>query len=127
MAERTIDLVENRFYWPSLKRDVAKIIEQCRTCQIAKQRNQTSGLYTPLFVPQIPWQDVSLDFMLGLPQTPRQHDSILVVVDRFSKMAHFMPCSKSSDASKVAKYSLMRLLGYMGFLNPLCLIKMLSS
>ena len=102
-CNKTILAVEDQFYWPSLKKNVAQVVAQCRTCAVAKQPRQNTGLYTPLPVPDCPWQDLSMDFVLGLPKTARKHDSIFVVVDRFSKMAHFIPCSQTYDASRVAK------------------------
>ncbi|KAJ0550589.1 putative nucleotidyltransferase, Ribonuclease H [Helianthus annuus] len=80
-----------------------RLIRRYRTCHMAKTHGTNQGLYTPLPTPSAPWEDVSLDFVLGLPRTQKQKDSIMVVVDRFSKMAHFVPCSKTFDASQVAR------------------------
>ena len=67
--DKTIALVEGRFYWPSLKNDVARIVAQYRTCHLAKAKKQNTGLYTPLHVPHESWKDVSMGFVLELPKT----------------------------------------------------------
>ncbi|GKC59380.1 RNA-directed DNA polymerase, partial [Tanacetum coccineum] len=97
-------VIRHKFYWPKMEHDVNRLLERCRTCDIAKTHSSNAGLYTTLSVSVAPWEDVILDFVLGLPRTQRAIDSIMVVVDRFSKMAHFIPCSKTFDTSQVARF-----------------------
>jgi hypothetical protein len=79
--DKTLALVQENFFWPKLARDVESFVKSCRICQIAKSHSKNTGLYTPLPVPKAPWEDISLDFVLGLPRTQRNKDSIMVVVD----------------------------------------------
>ena len=100
---KTLQALEALYYWPRLRRDVRRMIGRCSTCTIGKLTKQNTGQYLPLPIPDSPWQEVSIDFILGLPQTRHQLDAILVVVDRFSKMAHFIACSKTMDATHTAR------------------------
>ena len=98
---KTLALVKANFFWPKLEKDIARFVKKCVVCMMAKTHGNNAGLYTPLPIPNMPWEEVSLDFVLGLPRTERNKDSILVVVDRFSKMAYFVLCNKSNDASHI--------------------------
>lgn len=100
--DRTLHLVSSSYFWPSLRRDVERFVERCIVCQQSKGHTTNAGLYLPLPVPTQPCTDITMDFVVGLPRTQRGFDSILVVVDRFSKMAHFIPCKKTTDALQVA-------------------------
>ncbi|KAG7527866.1 Retrotransposon gag domain, partial [Arabidopsis suecica] len=99
---KTLSVMQDHFYWPHLKRDVERICERCVVCKHAKSKVQPHGLYTPLPIPTHPWNDISMDFVVGLPRTKTGRDSIFVVVDRFSKMAHFIACHKTDDALHIA-------------------------
>lgn len=90
------------FIWRCLKQDVEEFIKKCATCQQDKHLNShPAGLLKPLSVPQGVWQDISLDFVEGLPKS-EGYDVILVVVDRFPKYAHF-PLKHPYTALTVAK------------------------
>lgn len=100
---KTIQNLQRHFHWPSMQSQVEKFIRACALCCQSKPANRKHGLYQPLSLPTRPWESISMDFLSGLPITQKQHDAIWVVVYRFSKMALFLPCKKTTTAAQTAE------------------------
>jgi hypothetical protein len=87
----TYQRVNKMFWWQGLKLDVDSFVKQCQVRQQAKgERQFPAGLLQPLPVPTGAWRDLTMDFIEKLPKS-EGYDTIMVVVDRFSKYAHFYP------------------------------------
>ena len=99
---RTQALLAQYYTWPGLAGAVAKYVGSCDTCARNKVvRHAPYGLLSPLPIPSRPWRSVSLDWITDLPPS-HYHDAILVVVDRLTKGAQFIPTTKSMAAPDVA-------------------------
>lgn len=95
--------IKQLYYWPGLKLAVENYIKQCKICQQAKHtHHKPAGLLQPLPPPDAPWHAITLDFIEGLPLSDGAN-SILVVVDRLTKYAHFLPLRHPFTAASVSK------------------------
>ena len=104
-ATTTYHRVKKLFMWRGLKTVVEDFVRQCQICQQSKHENiSPTGKLQPLPVPSAPWQDISMDFVEGLPKS-EGFEVIMVVVDRLTKFAHFIPLKHPFTASQVATSS----------------------
>ncbi|GBG91846.1 hypothetical protein CBR_g53737 [Chara braunii] len=101
---KTLARVSRLYVWPKRKDFVKNTVAECPICQEVNNANHLPyGLLQPLPIPEGRWQSISMDFIGPLrPPTPRGHDAILVVVDRFTKRARFVPCRYAISAREVA-------------------------
>jgi hypothetical protein len=96
-------------------------VSRCMTCNKAKTHFNPHGLYMPLPIPSVHWEDISMNFVLVLPRTKRGRDTIFVVADHFSKMTHFIPCHKSDNASYVVDLFFTEIIRLHGVPNTIVL------
>lgn len=100
---RTVFVIKQRFWWPSMLQDAGEFVAACPVCAQSKtSRCPVAGLLQPLPVPKRPWSHISLDFVTGLPLS-EGNTTILTIVDRFSKMVHFVPLPKLPSAKETAE------------------------
>jgi hypothetical protein len=92
------------YWWTRMKREIAKYISECDTCQRIKASHLKAACpLQPLPIPSWKWEDICMDFIVGLPNTSRHQDSIWVIVDRLTKTAHFLPVHTTHRTEKYAE------------------------
>jgi hypothetical protein len=100
------DLRQN-FWWTRMKREIAKYISEYDICQRVKSSHlKTAGILQPLPIPSWKWEDIRMDFIVGLPDTSQKHNSIWVIVDRLAKTVHFLPVHTTYNAKKYVEINL---------------------
>ncbi|XP_043699780.1 uncharacterized protein LOC122650427 [Telopea speciosissima] len=99
-----------------MKRDVAEFVARCLTCQQVKaDRQWPHGLLQSLPMPEWKWEHVTMDFVIGLPRTPRGVDALWVIVDRLTKTAHFIPIKVTYSMDKLARLYIDNMVRLHGF------------
>ena len=84
--------LNTRFWWTKMKKEIAAFVARCdNCCRVKAIHLKPAGLLQPLSIPSWKWDDINMDFIVGLPTTKKGHDSIWVIVDRLTKSAHFVP------------------------------------
>jgi hypothetical protein len=79
------------YWWTKVRKDIVAYVARCDACCRVKVMHMKAGLLQPLSILGWKWEEISMDFIVGLPPTVKNHDSILVIIDRLTKLAHFIP------------------------------------
>jgi hypothetical protein len=101
--KKTLELITRNFYWPKMEEWINEYVQTCDTCQCMKSPYHAQfGLLQPLELSYFPWESTLVDFIVVLPKS-KGHTQIMVVVDRFLKMAHFIALTKTATAKDAAQ------------------------
>jgi hypothetical protein len=102
--------LKTHYWWYDMKRDITEYISLCDTCQRVKAEHQwPAGLLQPLRIPEWKWDEIGMDFIVGLPRTQVGYDSIWVIVDCLIKVAHFIPVKTTYSSAKLAELYMSRI------------------
>jgi hypothetical protein len=107
---KTLELVSRQYYWPHQRQYVTRYVDHCDTCKRIKPiKHAPFGLLKPLQPPSRPWDSISMDFITGLPES-EGYNTLWVIVDRLTKMAHFVPCLDTMKPEELAECFIMHVL-----------------
>ncbi|KAH0608324.1 uncharacterized protein H6S33_001458 [Morchella sextelata] len=101
--EKTFELISRHYYWPLMRNYIARYVWNCHTCQRSKPNTYGKlRVLRPLPIPEQRWQEVSMDFINGLPES-EGYDAIMVIVDRLTKRRHFQPSNTTVNSKDIAE------------------------
>ncbi|MBJ4058634.1 DDE-type integrase/transposase/recombinase, partial [Salmonella enterica subsp. enterica serovar Goldcoast] len=107
--------LRQRFWWTRMKREIAKFVAECDVCRRVKAEHQRpAGLLQPLPIPEWKWDSIGMDFITGLPTSPKKNDAIWVVIDRLTKVAHFLPVKTDLRVGLLADLYIARIVSLHG-------------
>jgi hypothetical protein len=103
--QKTITTVRSQFFWLGMKKYVVDYIARCMECHKVKaEHRHPVGLLQPFSILEKKWEMITMDFITGLPRTNKQHNSIMVVVDKLKKATHFVPVKTTHTKTNIAGY-----------------------
>jgi hypothetical protein len=112
--------LRQQLWWTRMKREAARYVSECDTCRKVKaDYMKPGGLLQPLSILEWKWDNISMDFIVGLPMTTPKFDLIWVIIDRFSKSAHFIPVNFNYKVQKYAEIYIARVLCLHGVLKTI--------
>ena len=107
-----------------MKREIATYVSKCDVCQRVKADHlKPAGMLQPLATPAWKWEDIHMDFIVGLPRTQKGYDSIWVIIDRLTKFAHFLPIKTHYTAATYAKLYISRIVSLHGVPQTITLVR----
>jgi hypothetical protein len=107
--------LKQHYWWTKMKIEIARYVARCDTCRRVKAIHlKATGPLQSLPIPTWKWEDISMDFIVGLPRTAKGYDSIWVIVDRLTKIAHFLPVRVKYTVVTYAALYIARILSLHG-------------
>jgi hypothetical protein len=92
------------YWWPMMKKEIAEYVAKCVICQQVKvEHKRPAGELQPLPIPEWKWENITMDFVSGLPKSKKGNDAIWVIVNRLTKSALFLPMKMTDSVDKLAK------------------------
>ncbi|KAL0186165.1 hypothetical protein M9458_017835, partial [Cirrhinus mrigala] len=113
-SKRTLSLLQNRYWWPSMRRDTIRYVQSCSVCAMSNSpRMLPAGKLVPFPIPEMPWSHLGVDSVSDLPSS-EGNTCILVIVDRFSKTCKFVPLKGLPTAMETAEHLFNQVFRHFG-------------